>query len=73
MSNLITKDNLQLASQRSKTFTQEKILELTNTLINDLSVLSDLSEVVDFLAASGLYIDEDGDISQGDVQVEDDE
>ncbi|MBQ6773795.1 MAG: hypothetical protein IJP48_07025 [Synergistaceae bacterium] len=67
MSNLISKDNLQAASQRSKTFTNEKILELANATIEafqELTAAVTASELVDFFAASGLYIDEDGDIAQ---------
>ena len=67
MSNLISKDGLRVASQRSKTFTNEKILELANATIDafqELSAAVTASELVDFFAASGLYIDEDGDIAQ---------
>ena len=67
MSNVISKDNLQAASQRGKTFTNEKILELTEATIQGMQELEGFltaSELVDFFAASGLYIDEDGDIAQ---------
>ena len=68
MSNLISKDNLRTASQRSKTFTNEKILELTNAIVSDLSEFQSLLE---FFNAAGFYIDDEGDIAQADEEEED--
>lgn len=60
MSNTISKDNLRLAAQRSKNFTNSKILELTE------AIESDFADMINFFALTGLYIDNDGDIAQPD-------
>ena len=61
MSNVISTGDLQTGMQQSKNYTNAKVREIVNALINDLQVFEDLYELVTTL---GLYIDSDGDLCQ---------
>ena len=71
MSNMPLQEHLRKCAEMSKTYTNEKLVEFNEAVVGAIEeIVSALQPALDFFNASGLYIDNDGDIAQ---KEEDDE
>lgn len=80
MSEAALQEHLRLCSQRAKAYTNEKAVEFNTAVAGALEEIAELkADKIDtnaalaFFNASGLYVDDDGDIAQADDDEEEEQ
>ncbi len=74
MKQITLQTDLKQCLQRSKTFTNAKLIEFNEAVVAALEeIVEAMNDALNFYEASGLCIDDDGDIAQRDEEEEEDE